>query len=515
MTDHKPPSSHAIGRRAFLRYAGAGLGAIATSGLVSSLAGCSLPADADRSSEYEADDRDLGRAPDTEINLRAVHDAIDILPGPATRVWRFVAEVVKGRADAVQELPGSYLGPILTFTQGERVRINFFNELSEPSIVHWHGLHIPEAADGHPRLAVEPGETYIYDFTVHDRAGTYWYHPHPHGRTGPQVYNGMAGLLLINDEETATLGLPDGNYDVPLVIQDRTFDADNQLVYLDGPMHGHVIGFYGDRILVNGQPEYTRSVEARPYRLRLLNGSNARIYKLAWKDGRPITVIGTDGGLLTRPVTRSYITLSPGERVELWTDFAEDAVGSQLTLESQRFSGSDAFPVMQFVVEETTGVGPELPEKLSEIAWYAEENAVNRRRPRTFEIDMRHMTWLLNGRTFEMEKVAPNERVRLGDLEIWEFVNESPRMTMAHPMHIHNVQFQVLDRQVLPAYAESHQALSEGYVDAGWKDTVLLLPGEHVRLLLKFERYAGLYLYHCHNLEHEDMGMMRNYRIRA
>ncbi|MBN1250312.1 MAG: multicopper oxidase domain-containing protein [Anaerolineae bacterium] len=514
MTYERRKDSPRISRRDFLRFAGAGLGALAVGSIASGLSGCTVPALGRRTSASAEEDSGPFE-PDTEINLRAVRDEVAILPGAPTKVWRFVADVVRGAESTVRPLPNAYLGPILSFTRGERVRINFTNRLEEPTIVHWHGLHIPEAADGHPRLAIDPGESYVYEFTVLDRAGTYWYHPHPHGRTGPQVYNGLAGLVLVADPESSPAGLPTGDYDIPLVIQDRTFTSDNQLAYLDRQMPGRMMGFLGDRVLVNGQPDFELPVKARPYRLRILNGSNARIYKLAWQDGRALTVIGTDGGLLGRATVRPYVTLSPGERVELWADFGDDAVGSQLTLESQRFPGSQAFPVMKVVVEEATEEGEPLPEQLSDIVWHAASDAVNRRHPRTFDMDMRQMTWLLNGRTFEMNDVAKNEVVRLGDLEVWEFVNESPRMAMAHPMHVHNVQFQVIERQVLAAYADQHATLAEGFVDTGWKDTVLVMPGERVKVLLKFEHYVGLYLYHCHNLEHEDMGMMRNYRIRA
>ena len=239
--------------------------------------------------------------PDVEIALKAVDGEVQVLPGKQTRVWRYWAEVLNGPAETVQNLQDSYLGPILNFKKGQSVRIHFTNELSEESIVHWHGLHVPEEADGHPRLAINPGETYTYEFTVLDRAGTYWYHPHPHGRTGPQVYNGLAGLLIIRDDEENALDLPSGDYDLPLVIQDRLFDGDNQLVYGGRGMMDQMMGFLGNRILVNGQADYSLPVATRPYRLRLHNGSNSRIYKLGWEDGTPLTVIATDGGLLEKP----------------------------------------------------------------------------------------------------------------------------------------------------------------------------------------------------------------------
>jgi FtsP/CotA-like multicopper oxidase with cupredoxin domain len=329
------------------------------------------------------------------------------------------------------------------------------------------------------------------------------------------VLYGLAGLLLVTDDEESSLGLPDGAFDVPLVIQDRSFTDDNQFSYLEDGMQSPMIGFHGDEILVNGQPDFTLPVATRPYRLRLLNGSNARIYKLGWSDGRPFQVIATDGGLLERPVTRSTLTLAPGERVEVWADFGQDEAGTELVLQNLAFTGSQAFPILKVTVNEEASAQIALPEVLSTPNRHREADAVNRRNPRSFTMEMQHMAWLLNGRTFEMDVVARNEVVRLGDLEVWEFVNQSRHMAMPHPMHVHEVQFQVIEREVLPAYADLSRELSDGYVDEGWKDTVLLMPGERVKILLKFEHYEGLYLYHCHNLEHEDLGMMRNYRVKA
>lgn len=349
---------------------------------------------------------------------------------------------------------------------------------------------------------------------------------------------GLAGLLLVTDQEEQAAGLPRGEYDVPLVIQDRTLDDDNQLLYLSNGMMDRMMGFLGDRILVNGQPDFALPVAARPYRLRLLNGCNSRTLKLGWEDGTLLTVIGTDGGLLRSPIERPYVVLSPGERVELWADLGERAVGSDLRLVSLPFAGGETgtmgggmmgggmmgdaalpdgsgFEVLRVRVDRPSSERPALPERLSELGFRRVEEAVNRRKPRGFTLSMRRMTWMLNGRTFEMEDVARDEVVRLGDTEVWEFINQGQGMAMLHPMHIHNLQFQVLQREVLPAFRSTWETVSEGYVDEGWKDTVLLMPGERVQLLLKFEDYAGLYLYHCHNLEHEDLGLMRNYRVQA
>lgn len=461
--------------------------------------------------------------PDLDLELRAVPDEVPLFSGAATGVWRYRAKVHKGNPAAVATLPGSYLGPVIRVPRGARVRVRFFNDLPQATVVHWHGLLVPEAMDGHPRHAIAPGGQYVYEFEVRNRAGTYWFHPHPHGYTGYQVYGGLAGLFIVSDDEEHALGLPDGPQDMPLVIQDRSFDADHQLRYLGGgmgAMHTRMNGFLGDRILVNGYPDHAWTAERRPYRLRLLNGSNARIYKLAWSDGRPLTVIGSDGGLLAAPVQRPYVTLAPAERVELWVDFSARAAGERVRLLSLPLAAyaDEAFTVFDVHVANGGARRGQLPARLTRIDPPRPEEALNRRQPRSMQITAGGMRWGLNGRVFEMNEVAPDEVVRLGSTEVWQFINEGGMGMMGgmpHPMHIHGVQFRVIGRQVHPAALAAWRQLSAGFVDDGWKDTVLVMPGERVQVLIRFKDHAGMFLYHCHNLEHEDMGMMRNFLIRA
>ena len=179
------------------------------------------------------------------------------------------------------------------------------------------------------------------------------------------------------------------------------------------------------------------------------------------------------------------------------------------------------FDVLRVQIEKKASERRLLPEKLSSIIRYQLKDSVNERRPRNFDLLMQQMTGTINGRSFQMDAVADDEMVRLNDIEVWQFTNLGGNMGMMsggslpHPMHIHGVQFQVLDRQVERAFRSTYRTLSAGFVDEGWKDTVLVMPGERVRVLVKFEDYTGLYLYHCHNLEHEDAGMMRNYRVKA
>lgn len=487
--------------------------------------------------------------PDLELELRAVPDRISLLPGSPTQVWRYRGKLLKGDPQAVTHSPDSPLGPIIRAHRGTRVRIHFINELPQPSVVHWHGLIVPEAADGHPRYAVGPGGRYVYEFEVINRAGTYWFHPHPHGMTGPQVYAGLAGLFIVSDDEEQALGLPAGDRDLGLAIQDRSFTRDNQLRYMGQGrgmmgMMGGVMGFLGDRIHVNGRPDFTLATERKPYRLRLLNGSNSRIYKLAWLDRTPLTVIGTDGGLLAAPVSRPYVTLAPSERIELWVDFSTRAAGETIQLVSLPFAASGggggmmgggmmgagmmgagdvlpqgaAFPVLKVRVGQGAAAFEKRPERLASIPTLQPEQAHNLNNPRLIQVTASGMRWSLNGRLFEMEGLANDEVVRLGTTEVWEFVNETGMHMMGpmpHPLHVHSVQFRVIDRRVHPGAMAAWRSVSEGHVDEGWKDTVLVMPGERVRVLIRFDPYPGLFLYHCHNLEHEDMGMMRNFLIKA
>jgi len=461
--------------------------------------------------------------PDVEIDLAAVTEDLAILPGSPTRLWQFRGKVIKGDSGAFQMLVGNAL-PVIRVRNGQKIRILFSNRISQPSIIHWHGLHIPHEMDGHPQYAIRPGRRFVYEFTVNNRAGTYWFHPHPHGRTGEQVYFGLAGLFVVSDDEEEAVQLPNGEFDLAWVIQDRRFSSDNQLIYLQNMMQ-RMNGFLGNRILVNGRPDFVQRVATTAYRVRLLNGSNSRIYRLAWDDGHPLTVIGTDGGLLERPLQRPFVTLAPAGRVELWVDFSDRGIGDLITLQSLPFTagtgpmggtaGSGAFPVLTVRVDSKIAKPQTLPAKLSSIPRYRLDNAVNRDSPRIFRPEMGMGRAALNGRSFELEAVTQGETVTLDTLEVWEFVNDSGMMMMPHPIHVHNLQFQVLNRQIDPRFAKFGGDLRAGILDAGWKDVVLVLPGERVKLLMKFTDYAGLYLYHCHILEHEDLGMMRNYLVQA
>lgn len=510
------------GRRRFLKQAGAiALGGVLLGGKALASATHSMP-----SAEATP-----GFNPDMEMELTATVDGVGLLPGAPTPVWRFTGKVLRGEADALTFLKDSARGPsfvpVIRARRGQKIRIFFTNRLPEPSIVHWHGLHIVQRMDGHPMYAVGTGSRYVYEFVVDNRAGTYWFHPHPHERTGFQVYHGLAGFLLVGDDEEDALKLPAGNFDLPLIIQDRTFDSRNQLVYLQNMME-RMMGFMGERVLVNAAPDYTKQVERRAYWLRLLNGSNAAGYRLSMSNDQPFFVIGTDGGLLEEPMTRRTLTLGVGERADVWVDFAAAQPGDEVVLVAQPFapmiSGGGGMPMMRrpantvsraiarFRVGSGAAAKSSPPAHLSKFPRLELREAVNRERPRRIQISMMRGQAFLNGRTFEMDSVADDERVILGTTEVWEFVNDSP---MAHPMHIHNLHFRVIERSGVTSAPSAAASLSAGFTDEGLKDVVLVLPGERVKVLMKFEDHTGLYLYHCHILEHEDLGMMRNYRVEA
>ncbi len=566
----KATHKYHLTRRNFMQGSGFAGGLLLSSGMHSLLSSCSPQSSTTNIPKQNT----VARAPnpkfipDLEINLQAATKTVQILAGQPTQVWSYAATLVKGDPTSLTAIPDSYLGPIIRVQTGQRVRVNFQNNLSpgQTSIVHWHGLILPEEMDGHPRFAIEPGQTYIYEFEVINRAGMNWFHPHPDMLTGQQAYAGLAGLFIVTDPEETALNLPSGAYEVPIVIQDRTLDSNNQLLYLGseigtprnnniGNMGGmnnsdqsgngmgdmsSMMGFLGQQIFINGKPNFTLAAATRVYRLRILNGSNARIYKLAWSNGNPLIVIGTDGSLLTKPVERKYVMLAPGERIDVWADFSKFKVGTEISLNSLAFSGAEnvggssmggmmnsnnapelgtAMMLFKVKIDRAETETLKLPSKLAALPLLRPADAINAAQPRPVELSLQGMKWVMNGQLFEMNLATPQETVKLNSIEQWEIINKlnpgamMDAKGMAHPIHFHGVKFQVISRQVLPELAAGWQTVKDGYVDEGFKDTVMVMPGERVKLLMKFEKYSGLFVYHCHTLEHEDAGMMRNYRV--
>jgi blue copper oxidase len=395
--------------------------------------------------------------PDVDMELTCQPGEASILEGRATGVWRYAANLLKGPENTLTTLPDSYLGPLMRFRKGQKIRIRLRNGLPEPTIAHWHGLHVPMLMDGHPMYAIDPGETFVYEFEMRNRAGLYFYHPHTHEATATQVYRGMAGAIIVGDDEEKALDLPSGEFEIPIVLQDRAFNDDNQLVY-GGGMHAQMVGFQGDRILVNGRPDYAIDVASRAYRLRILNGSNSRIYKLAWDDASPITVIGVDGGLLEKPEEKPYVMLAPGERLDVWADFSGRSVGSRIVMRSAPFSGvlprmargmmggmmaetalpvGGDYPLFTVRVARAAGDSPALPPRLARIDRLRLEDVANPGDPVPIAISEAPMAMLLNGRPYADNDALSRERIPRGDFSRWR--RHGPRDGHEHgPRHGHD-----------------------------------------------------------------------------
>ena len=417
------------------------------------------------------------------------------------------AVIAEGEAAAAWLYNGVLPGPTLRARRGETATIRLRNRLADPTIVHWHGLVVPAHADGHPRNAIGPGADYDYEFPIVQRAGTFWYHPHAHHRTAEQVHRGLAGFFIVTDDEEEALGLPSGAEEVLVMLQDRYADLSAAYVYapdgadsMDGMLRGTPYG--------NGTRLPTLAVAGRRYRFRILNASHARVYRLALDTGAPLTLIGSDGGLLPAPASVGAVDLGVGERVDFLVDLRDVPAGRRLMLKSLPFSvpgsGGQWPQGMEMDLLELVRVGgagapaPSLPSVLSTVPPLGAPAA-----ERTFEFQSTADAGMhrINGLSFDMERV--DVEVPLGQVERWSFRNDS---TLPHPVHLHGTHFQVAARRggrglVLPW-------------EAGWKDTVLVMPEETVDVLVRFDAYQGLFLLHCHNLQHEDMGMMLNVEVR-
>ncbi|WP_067250777.1 multicopper oxidase family protein [Microbacterium resistens] len=398
---------------------------------------------------------------------------------------------------------GSFLGPTLRASRGERVAVEVGNALDQPTSVHWHGMHLPAAMDGGPHQAVAPGETWRPTWTIDQPAATLWYHPHPHGATEEHVYRGLAGMFVLDDDASLAADLPSayGVDDLPLIVQDKRFDDEGALV-LD--RDGSEPGMLGDTILVNGTPGAYRDVTTERVRLRLLNGSTARTYTFAFAD-RPMTMIAGDGGLLDEPLERDRLRLAPGERAEVVVAFQP---GERVRLRSEKTDlggivvpatsgGNDAFDVMEFRAADSLAPvpPPSWPESAEAVA--DELHEADAGTTRSFVLNTRE----INGEEMDMSRI--DEVVYVGDTEIWEVTSTQP---IPHSFHIHDVQFRVLS---VGGHAPPPEL-------AGRKDTIYLNPNTTYRLLLRFEDYADPampYMYHCHMLLHEDEGMMGQFVV--
>ncbi len=469
-------------RRDFVRVAAASAGALATGSLF--LSAC----------EPEAA---TTLAPGTAVGgpLMALvgRNALRIPPtvapsGLVLTAQPDVADVGGGQIAGVWAYNGSFPAPTIRARTGDTATMQLQNGLGDPTTIHWHGMIVPWLMDGHPLNATQPGGSYAFQYPIVQRATMNWYHPHPHGLTGEQVCMGLAGAFIIEDDEEAALGLPSGAYEVPLIIRDADFDSQGNLKYT-----AKSSGFLGRVPLVNGVRDAGLEVDTTLYRLRILNGANARVFHLVLNNGAPFTLIGNDGGLLEAPVQVTQIDMSPAERVDVLVDFSGMQVGESVMLRSLG-GGSNTFDLVEFVVARQVTGGGTVPSTLSTIPKLSPADVVT---TRDFSFD--GMT-RINGQVYDLNRI--DFQVPLGQTERWRFITGG---NAPHPVHVHGEYFQVQSR------TGGRGALFPW--EAGWKDTVLLEDGETVEVLIRFDHHTGTYLMHCHKLEHEDMGMMLNFQV--
>jgi FtsP/CotA-like multicopper oxidase with cupredoxin domain len=410
----------------------------------------------------------------------------------------------QGRPTQTYGVNGTYLGPTLHMRTGEEIRVDVTNQLDEPTTLHWHGMAVPARMDGGPHQLVQPGATWSPEWTVRQPAGTLWYHAHPHGFTAEHVYRGVAGMILVDDPGSQALGLPDdyGVDDIPVIVQDKAFDHDGQLVFEQkGPSS---TGFLGDTVMVNGTIAPYLDVTTTQVRLRLLNASTARIYRFAFSDERSFDLIGTDGGLLAEPVRLTDIQLSPGERADVVVGMVPGETVDLRNLSpdfggrvgpNSRF-GTGEYRVLQLRAAGQLQPSDPLPTTLAGFTRMPESAS---QRTRTFTINAQ----IINRRPVDMGRI--DEAVPQGATEIWVLRNRDPQ---PHNFHVHTVQFQVLD---IDGRAPPPRL-------QGWKDTVYLAPGSEVRIIATFPDKADPtwpYMYHCHLLWHEDSGLMGQFVVLA
>lgn len=427
----------------------------------------------------------------------------------------------------------SYLGPTIRLYQNETTRINFVNNIDDTTTVHGHGLHVDGKVDGGPQGKILPGNTKSVVLPIVQEAGMSWYHPHLKGKTADHVHAGLAGVYLIEDENSQTLPLPKdyGINDIPLVVQDRSF--------LDGKMQPYsttnaqiMDGLREETLVVNGTINPHHTVPAGWVRLRLLNGSNARFYRFFFANDLPFYKVATEGGFLNRPVTITELTMSPGERNEIMIDLSShtslslmaeflpsDPEGIDLQavddvneigefLSALLVSKSPVQRVVEFRTDTSLPVQGKLPERLNDINYFSQDDVQTAVR-RTFTLDMDvaddagpiNEDNLLSINSEPMNMAVMNQHITKGDLELWSITAEM----MPHPFHVHGVSFQILTHNGQPPAEE----------DRGWKDTVIVTT-EPTELLMRFNHTATNefpYMFHCHILEHEDAGMMGQFTV--
>lgn len=434
-------------------------------------------------------------------------------------------QFLDGQITNTMGVNGNILGPTLIMNKSDNVDITVTNQLDETTTIHWHGIHVSSENDGGPHTTIQPGTSWNPTFTIMDKAGTYWYHPHLHEKTNEHVSKGIAGFIIVRDEEEALLELPRtyGVDDFPLAIQTKDFDVNNQVVI---PSNAD------DVVMVNATIDANLNVPAQVVRFRLLNGTSQRVLNIGLSGNQTFYQIGSDGGLLESPISLTRLYLAPGERAEILIDFSSmqgetkylmsyasefpngiygatyPGMMSMMTLDGYNpnpINGTN-FNLMKFSIDPPTP-NPiyTIPTNLVTVATIPESTANLTRSfiftPQIMGPNQLNGHFLINGVGFDMDVI--NYTIPLDNIEIWSITNQSG---IAHPFHIHDVQFYVLDRNgVTPPLSEQ-----------GRKDVILIKPMETVRFITQFVDFANAdvpYMYHCHMLVHEDDAMMGQFVV--
>lgn len=432
-----------------------------------------------------------------------------------------------GTPSATLGINADYLGPLLRVKSGQSLPFAVENALAEPVALHWHGLHIPGNVDGGPHQEITPGGTWRPEVPIRQRASMNWFHAHTHGKTARQVYHGLAGVMLVEDDESLSADLPKtyGVDDFTLVLQDKAFDTDGKLHY---ELTGEVFedGFEGDTVVVNGAiAPVSQRVPRGLVRLRILNACNARFLDLSLSSGAPLSVIASDGGFLASTIETAALKISPGERYEVLVDMRDsETIGLQVSfpegepegyeIVTRFLFGDPVMTALTLVADPTLqAFDGTMPDRLANLEAPKPQEAL---RTRDFHLNMGQDIDLaamaaawgnicgdggmgINGQPMRMDRI--DVEAKIGEPEIWRITAED----MEHPFHIHGCSFRILRERGLepPAYAQ------------GWKDMVAVQEGVS-EVLVRFDHPADAetpYMYHCHILEHEDCGMMGQFSV--
>jgi blue copper oxidase len=550
-----------LNRRKFLRYLGITGLALASGGVGALLEGCSPYKNMDHANQsVQSVENSLGSAKIGDfvnpLNIPGEEGLLGVIEVPAksfditAQLQEF--ELVKGKKTRlsiyqVESNGKKYFNPTFKIKRDGKFMANLINKFEEKTIIHWHGLKVDWKMDAHPNFEINKGQKYSYKFSIPNRSGTYWYHPHPYRNTAKQAYSGLAGFFIVEDADeimlTKELDLQLGKTDIPLVIQDKKFDENGNLSYSLTEMEKQM-GIIGGVILTNLTVTPFLEVAKRVYRFRLLNGSNSKIYLFAFVKGQEklkYNVIGTDGGFLDKPYKIEQTFLSPGERLDVLIDFSGLKNGEEVYLKSLPFdpmdneetdsnkgqqghtnmasmlgismgNGQENY-ILRLVISDKVTVGniSKIPQVLFPLETYKSRDIPTR----PINLSIKDNKWLINGETFVADKYPIT--VEKNSPEIWDITND--KKSMPHPMHIHGTFFRVMARCDSPKQVRSLAVDDGGRLvgDLGYKDTVLIWPGETVRVAIDFNhKFEGeqIYLFHCHNLEHEEAGMMINVKVK-